>query len=297
MDPVIKEGYPLWGGYANLRCPPSMHDEVKRSMQLSWTPGRQDLITWIRLLWETSLVVREDQNYLTSPLYELVATQYFLLFELIKTRLSQTEYELEEKTKRSWNRVLSKMYPWRRQLPICKARIEAILESLRDQYGTAPHWKPTIETYEQALNINDELISRANGILQTVTAAINIEEAQNARLDAQDVSRITYLAFIFVPLSFVSGFLSMNTEFSERNVTVYWVYFAIAIPLSCLAVIIAVKWSAMAKLWEDFVERWKKKREDSERKRKESAKLSERSRSESRRSRRDLVVDEYHNVI
>lgn len=45
--------------------------------------------------------------------------------------------------------------------------------------------------------------------------SISIAEAERAREQATRVNRITFLAFVFVPLSFPTGFFGMNVQVHE----------------------------------------------------------------------------------
>lgn len=83
--------------------------------------------------------------------------------------------------------------------------------------------------------------------MKMAVAIIRVEESKKAKLESRNMARITYLAFVFVPMSFVTSFLSMNTEIGE--VTVYNVFISVAIPLSIVAVVLAAYWNTVASRW------------------------------------------------
>jgi hypothetical protein len=82
------------------------------------------------------------------------------------------------------------------------------------------------------------------------TAIMLAEESNRTRTESRNVSRITYLAFVFVPMSFVSSFLSMSDDLSRRSVAVYVVFFSVAIPMTLIALVIAANWSNILVWWE-----------------------------------------------
>ena len=54
---------------------------------------------------------------------------------------------------------------------------------------------------------------------------------------------VTYLAFIFIPKGFFSSLLIMSNALSSRDATVYGVFFAVAIPVTLLALLVAANWN------------------------------------------------------
>lgn len=85
-----------------------------------------------------------------------------------------------------------------------------------------------------------DLLSRAERIAAVATAVAAIEESRRAVEQNKTLGRLTYLAVIFAPLSFVSSFFSMSTNVSELTGTI-WVYFCVAIPVSLLVYLIVDK--------------------------------------------------------
>ena len=259
VDPVVTEGFPLWGGYSSLHPPPTPRGAPGPASKPSWSPGRNDLVFWMTSMSREELeIIGDNPEYLTSPLYKLIASQWLLIFEYVKARLSQIEWELEYepwRTSRGLDETLKKFHPWRRRLPLYKSCIETIMHDLerRNRFASSESWNQTISSFREVLARHEELQQRANQVISVLTAVISIEESKKAMSNARDVTRITYLAFAFVPLSFVASFLSMNTNFPHGGATVYWTYFLLAIPLSCIAVLIAYNWLALGKLWKKIL--------------------------------------------
>ena len=57
----------------------------------------------------------------------------------------------------------------------------------------------------------------------------------------------TIVTIIFLPLSFVSGFLGMNTSDMRTMSQKQWVFWAVAIPLTLVIVIISLLWAGELK--------------------------------------------------
>ena len=92
-----------------------------------------------------------------------------------------------------------------------------------------------IEDYENISAMVDIYGRRLEAMVLVVTSLVQIADTRRSIREAANVTRLTNLALLFVPLSFVTGF-SMN-----ETVTVHGLarYFAVAISLCALVFFIA----------------------------------------------------------
>jgi Mg2+ and Co2+ transporter CorA len=257
LDPAVTEGYPLWGGYGSFGCPPSL-----RAGRVATEVSPQSLYEAFTN-WATSLKPEElettasDPAFLTSRLYLHICSEWLIVMEYATTRLSHIEWELE---KTQWRgplgleETLSKLQPWQRRIPIYMSFIKATKYELecRQNSSLVPkvHWEDITADIDGIYERVQTLQTRVDKIMNVATAITSIEESKKAMKEARDVTRITYLAFVFVPMSFTASFLSMNQTFPSSN-RVYWVFFVIALPLSTAAVLIAANWTSFEKWWKD----------------------------------------------
>jgi Mg2+ and Co2+ transporter CorA len=79
---------------------------------------------------------------------------------------------------------------------------------------------------------------RLENMLPVVTSLVQIIDARQSLAETANISRLTVLALIFVPLSYVSSLFSMNTT-NMPGSPYFWVYFAVAIPVTLIVVLIA----------------------------------------------------------
>lgn len=64
VDPPVREGYPLWGGYDNVRPPPTYSDTEKLSPHLFESP-MEDIIYWIKTMPpHEQQIIRTDNDYI-----------------------------------------------------------------------------------------------------------------------------------------------------------------------------------------------------------------------------------------
>jgi Mg2+ and Co2+ transporter CorA len=84
----------------------------------------------------------------------------------------------------------------------------------------------------------EALKSRIQRIMTITAAVISIEESRTAMHQNKNFARLTYLAAVFVPLSFVSSLFSMSENLSALKTT-FWIFFIVAIPLSIITLGVA----------------------------------------------------------
>lgn len=94
------------------------------------------------------------------------------------------------------------------------------------------------QDYEQiGLNLGaysrrlEVMVSVATSLVQTIDSRRSLSETMN-------ISRLTYLALSFIPLTFVSGLFSMKENVAPGG-KLFWLYFSISIPLCMLVFLIA----------------------------------------------------------
>ncbi|KAL8691065.1 MAG: hypothetical protein Q9218_003627 [Villophora microphyllina] len=243
VDPPITKGFPLWGGYNSLASCPSMTERfVPRASKASVF---EDTIYWLEEMTdeEVQSICRDPQALFLKPL-SIICSEWILLIRYAKTRFSQLEWEVEDPYLRHRGQglasTLEKLHTWRRRFPIYKSIVSEILEkSIRREgfLGCTGNTLRTLEKdYQMLLSDLNDLHDRSERMMSVVTAVLSIEESQKALEQNRSLGRLTYLAALFVPLSFISSFFAMSEDISKLKST-FWVYFATAVPVTVLALL------------------------------------------------------------
>lgn len=74
------------------------------------------------------------------------------------------------------------------------------------------------------------------GAISLIPSIVQLADSHQSMTEAADVKRLTWVALVFVPLSWVTGLFSMAEEFQPGHHH-FWIYFAIAVPLSLILVV------------------------------------------------------------
>lgn len=74
------------------------------------------------------------------------------------------------------------------------------------------------------------------------TSMVQLLDSRRSMREAANVSRLTFIALVFVPLSWVASLFSMSDSFSPGHEN-FWVYFVTALPVLFLVLLLsAVQW-------------------------------------------------------
>lgn len=201
-------------------------------------------------------LISKDNDFIISPILCSVPAQWLLSFEHITSRLSLIEWQIERRdhrTAQSLDEALQSLHPWRRNVVNFGYRIRESLDAVEERFGKSSKekskdWSKLIANFrvlEKRYKVLEEKVDRIMTVLSNV---LTIEEAKKQMDNARDIARITYLAFIFVPFSFVSSYFSMNQEFDQGPAKIYWVFFAVAVPLTLLCLLVAIYWGPLKQL-------------------------------------------------
>lgn len=266
VDPTVKQGYPLWHGYRNWTHTPSMHSQAP-VVGPPRTSLFEDLIYWTSTYpWfqppgKDSKEPLKAKDILTQPTLHIACGEWNIMCELIKTRLGQIEWELgfpeqfgSNMNQKLINQSVRRLHAWRRLIPVYREMLsETINESARLQSNLTPQdvaashntqdipgfWSGPqqsstnniIADFKRVLNQMNELQGRTDRITSVLMAAISIE-------DSRHVAGLTWLATVFIPLSFIAGLFSMQPDITTLSYTFGW-YFAAAVPLTAIALVLA----------------------------------------------------------
>ena len=305
MDPTIKSGFSLWFGYGNWEETPKMNDPIPETeKRLSIY---EDIIYWAQKPEAVGFPTPDASSFPQVPiqaLLYLVASEWLIMSEYIKTRLGQIEWEISYPehflAKESNIDVpLKKLHIWRRLVPLYR---EMLNETLQGVFKFPCHTMGTLELvktsnppgpsgaaicspqsnmsgpkgvmqeeFTRALSYMEEYQGRIDRLTSVVTAIISIGDSRHSQEDNRNVARLTWLATFFIPLTFVSGLFSMTENIRQLGDTFKW-YAAAAIPLACISLGLGViltlpmvqKW--WGKKIKEFEEWWEEHRPQSRKK-------------------------------
>ncbi len=184
----------------------------------------------------------------------LVCSEWLLVVEYIESRISQIEWEVSynsriSREKGGFQKAFEKLHTWRRVIPQYRRMLTETLQQWFDEpdhtnnsnssYNTAAGRNETSNTLiHDATHLNELRVDfsrilanmedyqrRVEGLTSVITAIISISSDEQARKENQSITRrLAALAIVFIPLSFISGLFSMQTDISQLRGSIKWYF-------------------------------------------------------------------------
>ena len=193
-------------------------------------------------------LMAKDAFYCLAEILDFAATSQMEFLNLIDLKLDQyvslpaTE-DFKVLPNLKYTKKIVYRYIQKTERLLCDIRNAASSESRWPKASSADHAKSEKAriTAQRIERDYEHLLKRAGTLQRRITDAINvlmssisISESQRAVEHAKDMGRLTFLAFLFVPLSLATSFFGMNfIELDLEYLSIWW--WAIAW-LICLAV-------------------------------------------------------------
>ncbi|KAF2825393.1 hypothetical protein CC86DRAFT_446724 [Ophiobolus disseminans] len=183
------------------------------------------------------IVAAEWVNYIAVMAFSLKA------YELSMKPSSNLSDEL---IKLNFN--LRNLQTWRRRVLSTQGKLrQAVRFIYRRQAvnGASENWDALWEDYQFIIAEIDNHGQRLEAMIPVVTSAVQLVESRRSLIATTNVSRLTVLALIFIPLTYVASIFSMSEQFGPGG-SKFWVYFTVSVPITAIVVGIAnpPKWVA-----------------------------------------------------
>lgn len=90
--------------------------------------------------------------------------------------------------------------------------------------------------FEYLVDRTSTLIERCKSRISHLATRALLAESKRAIEQAEEVTNLTRLAFVFIPLSFTASFFGMNLHPIVEGSNPLWIWFAVSIPLMFLSI-------------------------------------------------------------
>lgn len=260
LDPTLHKGKPLWHDRSNWLPTTSMEASPPPiELSRSWY---EDIVqmTTVYPWFEAASGHKIEPQVLANPTLYTICAEWLIVCDYVKTRLSQIEWEVEmpdvfrhQDDTRTKSEViaasLQRLHTWRRHIPVFRDMVTEALEQAlpaaarlistpNGRKETAEAFEDVRPDFDRILKALEELQSRVDRLTDIVTSEITLNDSKQSIEDNHNLTRLTWLATTFIPLSFVSAFFSMNEDVAALKYTYGW-FFLAAIPFTALCLCVA----------------------------------------------------------
>lgn len=177
----------------------------------------------------------------------IIAAEWLVYLELMYHSMKQSEYSPETAQATLGqiailNDDIYTLQKWARRRIAAAQKIEYTIEFLRyrlSKNDNREHSALLIQDYKRIVSSIDEYSRRLETLVSIATSLIQTMDCRRSLTETINISRLTYLALSFIPLTFVLGLLSMNDSIAPGG-KIFGLYFAVTIPL-CILVFLIVR--------------------------------------------------------
>lgn len=96
--------------------------------------------------------------------------------------------------------------------------------------------------YDALLGHTAMLRGRCQGQIKNLATQVLLADSEKAMIQANEVAKLTKMAFFFIPLSFTCGLFGMNVSPIVGGAPPIWVWIIVTVPIVCLSLIF-LRWS------------------------------------------------------
>ncbi|KAJ5889416.1 Mg2+ transporter protein CorA-like/Zinc transport protein ZntB [Penicillium tannophilum] len=196
----------------------------------------------------TQYIIREALDIggapvgLLGPLLDIIRRDTSTLLQHLRQILDEVEVDILDDTKMEdrlalWRQIIHRA---QRELPELKNSLDPLykfgLTVTPPNVSTEPQSElaNSIQNYQQLPHDIDQMIERLRATSASLTSNMGLLESRRSIDEAHAVTRLTELAFVFIPLSFATSVFGMQIEPFANPVPI-WNFFVVAISVTAFS--------------------------------------------------------------
>ena len=235
------------GGFEDFLCGPSFSDNLSPKTG----PPRSSPLESFIFYWG----IKQPEGFdVTCPsLFSLsyyplkmIAAEWMTYLELMYHSIKQYEYSPSnaQPAMRQITLLNADIYAlqqWTRRCMATAHKIRYIVDFLRYRVTKEEDMECSAlltEDYKQIALRIDAYSHRSGGLISIATSLIQAIDSRRSLTETISISRLSYLALSFIPLTFVASLFSMNDNIAPGG-KLFGLYFAVSIPL-CIIIFLIV---------------------------------------------------------
>lgn len=234
----------LHGGFEDFGFPESFSSFTQNSDHEMW--DRSSVLDSLLHYFKTQTPLGFDvssPSVLGLGYYPIrIALAEWNLYTHLSSRYSKYyEYSLRDMKNRLHDNDIVDLQRWRRRSKQSQYKLTVLGEFI-------DYWKQH-EDHDERWNlvlkdinhVREQLQHYSQSLEQMVTVATSMVQLLDSRrsiVEAVNVRRLTYIALVFVPLSWVASLFSMSDAYSPGH-EYFWAYFATALPVLSLVLLLS----------------------------------------------------------
>ncbi|KAK4233549.1 zinc transport protein ZntB [Achaetomium macrosporum] len=251
-----RKGYPsepLHGGF---------EDFAQRASFTSFTSTPNDPLLWNKRSMLNSLLYyfrHQPPGFSTTAQPSILSLGYYptrvalaewvIYIHLLSRYFKYYEYSLHDIQTRLHDSDIVDLQRWRRRCMQSRRKLRllrAFIEHWLPHEADKQPWDLVLRDVDDVLWHLEHYSRSLEQMIPVATSMVQLHDSQHAMLETANVSRLTFIALVFVPLSWVASLFSMSDHYSPGGER-FWVYFATALPVLVVVLLLsALQWGQLA---------------------------------------------------
>ncbi|KAK4189474.1 hypothetical protein QBC35DRAFT_430671 [Podospora australis] len=179
----------------------------------------------------------------------IVLADWILYTHLMSRYFKYYEYTLHDIENRLHDSDIIDLQRWRRRSMQSQHKLILLAEFVDYwllQEADKQPWNLILKDIKHVMSQLEHYNRSLEHMVPVATSMVQLLDSRRWMLEAANVSRLTFIALVFVPLSWVASLFSMSENYSPGQ-KYFWVYFATALPVLFLVLLLtAVQWNQVA---------------------------------------------------
>ena len=190
----------------------------------------------------------------------IILAEWIIYTNLMSRYFKYYEYSLHGIQARPHDSDIVDLQRWRRRSMQSQHKLSLLAEFISywlEKEANKQPWDMVLKDIDYVLSKLRYYSNLLEQMIPLATSMVQLLDSQFSTLEAANVRRLTYIALVFVPLSWVASLFSMSDKYAPGN-ELFWVYFATALPVLLLVLLLSVlKRDTVSEKLKRFGERWR----------------------------------------
>jgi hypothetical protein len=242
MRPVNLRTELFLGGYEDFLDSPGLGQ-----FQQAEGPGRRSPLEDLVFYWSAQCPQRftahnANLDAIADYPLRIIAAEWIkyiaVMYDAIKLYEYSTSVDNIRQELDKLNTDMRSLQRWRRRSMSSMYKIKAVSRFLERETLSEVDTTSLKKDYEYIAGLLGDFGSRLEGMLPVVTSLVQIVDSRRSLEETANVSRLTVMALIFVPLTYVSNLFSMSDQLGPGG-PLFWIYFVVAVPTTVAVFLVA----------------------------------------------------------
>ncbi|KAK4195480.1 hypothetical protein QBC40DRAFT_316010 [Triangularia verruculosa] len=171
----------------------------------------------------------------------IVLAEWILYTQLMSHYFKYHECKLQDIENRLHANNIVDLQRWRRRSIQSQHKLRLLAEFIEYWLPHEPSdkqpWNLVLKDIQHLLSQLQQYNRALKHVVPMATSMVQLLESRRSMQEAANVGRLTLIATVFVPLSWVAGLFGMSEEYTPGHER-FWVYWAAALPLLVLVLLL-----------------------------------------------------------